>query len=162
MTSTSVYLAPPKMERPAPKRLLSLQQPSSRPHPYPISSSPLSSPGMGGGGGGGVLGGGGPPKRPGAPRRSHSFCGNGARPMRSRRHRLARTSPRTRSTSSLPRLSGHCPRSDRAGTSPHSRSRCRGPFRLHPSRRSRLLRRPGCLPYLHLPRLIKRESRLET
>ncbi|GFZ48224.1 hypothetical protein JCM24511_05972 [Saitozyma sp. JCM 24511] len=75
MTSTSVYLAPPKMERPAPKRLLSLQQPSSRPHPYPISSSPLSSPGMGGGG---VLGGGGPPKRPGAPRRSHSFCGNGA------------------------------------------------------------------------------------
>jgi hypothetical protein len=76
MTSTSVYLAPPKMERPAPKRLLSLQQPSSRPHPYPISSSPLSSPGMGGGAG--ALGGGGPPKRPGAPRRSHSFCGNGA------------------------------------------------------------------------------------
>ncbi|ORY35670.1 hypothetical protein BCR39DRAFT_555808 [Naematelia encephala] len=76
MSSTS-YLTPPSMERPAARRLYSLQ-PQTRHSPYP---SPTSSPTFA-------------PKRPGAPKRAHSFCGDAS----SHTYALAATSSCTHLT----------------------------------------------------------------
>ncbi|WWD20596.1 hypothetical protein CI109_105072 [Kwoniella shandongensis] len=67
------------MIRPIPRRLLSLQNPSSRPVPYPSStpSSPNLSPTDSSSGKSPTSSTASSNKRPGAPRRSHSFCASG-------------------------------------------------------------------------------------